>query len=103
VLVGPLGIAGAGIALGASYVAMLAVLGALTRRAFRVPFEFGRLLHAVVVAAGIAVAGELLLPTTGVAGFATRALALAAIPAALWLTRFPTAAERRFVLARARR
>jgi hypothetical protein len=55
------------------------------------------------VAAGMAVAGELLLPTTGVAGFATRALALAAIPAALWLTRFPTAAERRFVLARARR
>lgn len=87
-LVDPLGIAGAGIALGASYLAMMVVLGLLTRRAFAVPFEAGRLAHAVVVLAGVAVAGDLLLPESGVAGFATRALALAAIPLLLWLTRF---------------
>jgi O-antigen/teichoic acid export membrane protein len=94
VLVDPLGIAGAGIALGAAYLAMLAVLATLTRRSFRVPFEIGRLTHAIVVIAGLAVAGELLLPTDGVDGFVTRALVLALIPAALWLTRFPSAAER---------
>ena len=42
----------------------------------------------MVVAGGIAVAGELLLPTDGVAGFVTRALALAAIPPALYAARF---------------
>jgi O-antigen/teichoic acid export membrane protein len=102
-LVDPLGIAGAGIALGASYLAMLAVLATLTRRAFHVSFELGRLAHAVAVIAGIAVAGELLLPTEGVGGFVSRALVLAAIPLALWLTRFPSAAERRFVRDRVRR
>ena len=44
--------------------------------------------------AGLTVAGELLLPTDGVDGFVLRALVLALIPLALWLTRFPTAAER---------
>src|SRR3712207_856089 len=72
-LVDPLGIAGAGIALGAAYVAMMVVLGALTRRSFRVPFEVGRLAHALVVLAGIAVAGELLLPDDGVDGLVFRA------------------------------
>jgi hypothetical protein len=33
--------------------------------------------------AGVSVAGELLLPTSGAAGFALRALALAVIPALL--------------------
>ena len=102
-LIDPLGIAGAGIALGASYLAMLAVLAVLTRRAFHVPFDLRRLTHAVVVIAGITVAGELLLPTDGVDGFALRTLVLAAIPAVLLLTRFPTAAERRFVRDRVRR
>jgi O-antigen/teichoic acid export membrane protein len=102
-LVDPLGIAGAGIALGASYLAMLVVLWALTRRAFHVPFELARIAHAVVVIAGVTVAGELLLPDAGVVGFLTRALALAAIPLLLWVTRFPTAAEKRFARDRARR
>jgi O-antigen/teichoic acid export membrane protein len=104
-LVPPLGIAGAGIALGSSYVAMLVVLAALTRRAFRVPFDGRRLVHAVVVVAVPTVAGELLLPDAGVAGFAARAAVLAAIPVLLWVTRFPTAGERRAAaeLLRARR
>jgi O-antigen/teichoic acid export membrane protein len=102
-LVPRLGIAGAGIALAASYLAMVIVLAWLTRRSFRVPFEVGRLVHAVVVIGGFAVAGELLLPETGATGFATRALVLCAIPVVLWVTRFPTGPERRALLARARR
>jgi O-antigen/teichoic acid export membrane protein len=93
-LVGPLGIAGAGIALVAAYAVMLVVLHLLTRHLFRVPFEWGRLAHAVALLAGIAVAGELLLPTAGVDGFALRGLALAAIPVAFMATGFMRPEER---------
>ncbi|MEA2218729.1 MAG: hypothetical protein QOJ35_1355 [Solirubrobacteraceae bacterium] len=94
VLVGPLGIAGAGIALVAAYGVMLVVLHLLTRRLFVVPFEWRRLAHAVALLAGIAVGGELLLPTHGVAGFVLRALALAAIPIGLLATGFMRPDER---------
>ncbi|MEJ7796966.1 MAG: lipopolysaccharide biosynthesis protein [Solirubrobacteraceae bacterium] len=94
VLVEPLGIAGAGIALVASYAVMLVVLHLLTRRLFAVPFEWGRLAQAVTVLAGIAVGGELLLPTAGVEGFVLRSLALAAIPVVLLATGFMRADER---------
>jgi O-antigen/teichoic acid export membrane protein len=86
-LVDPLGLSGAGIALGASYLAMMAVLGVLTRRSFAVPFELRRLAHAVVVLAGVAV-------------FVTRALALAAIPVALAVTRFALPEESGWIRAR---
>ncbi len=92
-LVEPLGIAGAGIALVAAYGVMLVLLHLLTRRLFAVPFEWGRLAHAVALLAGIAVAGELLLPTEGAAGFVLRSIALAAIPLALLATRFMRPAE----------
>jgi len=92
-LVEPLGIAGAGVALVLAYAVMLVVLHLLTRRLFAVPFEWGRLAHAVVVLAGVSVAGELLLPASGLAGFATRALALAAIALLLAATRFARPAE----------
>ena len=87
-LVDPLGIAGAGIALGASYLLMMLVLGALTRRTFHVPFEARRIAHAIAILAGIAVAGELLLPDEGLAGFLLRSLALSAIPLLFLATRF---------------
>jgi O-antigen/teichoic acid export membrane protein len=93
VLVEPLGIAGAGIALVLAYAVMLAVLHLLTRRLFAVPFEWGRLGHAVVLLASIGVAGELLLPAAGVSGFVTRALALAALPASFAATGFVRRAE----------
>ncbi len=93
VLVEPLGIAGAGIALVASYTVMLVVLHLLTRTLFAVPFQWRRLAHAVVLLAGVAVAGELLLPTAGVSGFATRALAAAAIPLLFVATGFVRPAE----------
>ncbi|HYF26487.1 MAG TPA: oligosaccharide flippase family protein [Baekduia sp.] len=77
VLVDPLGIAGAGIALCGAYVVMLLVIHRLTRELFAVPFERRRLAGAVAVLGGVAVAGELLLPTDGVDGVLLRALALA--------------------------
>jgi O-antigen/teichoic acid export membrane protein len=92
-LVGPLGIAGAGIALVASYAVMLVVLHLLTRRLFAVPFQWPRLAHALALLAGISVGAELLLPTAGFAGFLSRALALATIPLALLATRFIRADE----------
>ena len=87
-LVPPLGIAGAGLALAGAYVVMLVAMWALTRNLFPVAFEWGRLARFTLVAGGIAAAGELLLPTDGVDGFLTRAVALAAIPLALWAVRF---------------
>jgi O-antigen/teichoic acid export membrane protein len=93
ILVEPFGIAGAAIALCASYLVMLAVVHLLTRRLFTVPFEWRRLTLLVAVLAGVAVGGELLLPAAGVVGFVTRALALAAIPALLVAVRFFSAEE----------
>jgi O-antigen/teichoic acid export membrane protein len=99
VLVPPLGIAGAGVALCGAYVAMLFAMYLLTRRAFRVQFEWRRLVHLVVVVGGVAAAGELLLPTSGVGGFLGRAVVFLAIPVALWVTGFVTPREVRRVRA----
>jgi O-antigen/teichoic acid export membrane protein len=89
-----LGIAGAGIALCGAYVAMLAVMHLLTRRLFTVGFEWRRLAQLTLILAGVAVSGELLLPTSGFAGIALRVLWLALVPALLLLTRFFGAEER---------
>jgi hypothetical protein len=48
-----------------------------------VPFDWPRLARIVAIAGGVAVGGELLLPTSGAGGFLLRALALVAIPALL--------------------
>jgi O-antigen/teichoic acid export membrane protein len=98
-LVPPLGIAGAGIALCGAYAVMLAVMHLLTRRSFRVSFEWRRLLHAVSLMAGIAVAGELLLPSAGAVGLLLRVAAAAVIPTALWATGFARIEERRLMIA----
>jgi O-antigen/teichoic acid export membrane protein len=83
-----LGIAGAGIALCGAYAAMLVVMYLLTRGLFRVGFQWRRLAQLTAVLAGVAVTGELLLPTHGLAGLILRAAWLALVPAALLLTRF---------------
>jgi len=90
-----LGIAGAGIALCGAYVAMLLVMHALTRRLFPVAFEWRRLAQLTAILAGVAVSGELLLPASGFAGIALRALWWLLIPALLLATRFFAAEERR--------
>ena len=96
-LVGPLGITGAGLALVGAYVVMLAVMYALTRSLFHVPFEWGRLALIVVVAGSLATAGELLLPTSGVGGFLARAAVLCAIPVVLLAAGFLRPGEREAV------
>jgi len=83
-----LGIAGAGIALCGAYVAMLLVMHLLTRRLFPVGFQWRRLTQLTLILAGVAVSGELLLPTSGFAGIALRLLWLLLIPALLLSTRF---------------
>jgi O-antigen/teichoic acid export membrane protein len=94
-LVPSLGIAGAGIALCGAYVVMLSVMHLLTRRAFAVAFEWRRLAQLCVVIGGMAVGGEVLLPTHGAVGLLTRAALWLAIPPALLLTGFAHSQELR--------
>jgi O-antigen/teichoic acid export membrane protein len=106
VLVPPLGIAGAGIALCLAYTAMVGVLYALTRSLLHVSFEWGRLARLVAVLGGLAVAGELLLPTHGLAGFLERGALWCLILPLLALSGFFSTAEirrARALLARPRR
>jgi O-antigen/teichoic acid export membrane protein len=92
-LVPPLGLAGAGLALCGAYVVMLGIMHLLTRHAFPVAFEWRRLTHLTLIVGGLAAAGDLALPTSGVVGFISRALVWAAIPGALLVTGFLHGAE----------
>ncbi|MGA8355634.1 MAG: lipopolysaccharide biosynthesis protein [Solirubrobacteraceae bacterium] len=83
-----LGIAGAGMALCGAYVAMLLVIHTITSRVFRISFEWARLARLTAILGGVAVSGNLLLPTSGAAGFIARTLWFCLIPALLLLTRF---------------
>jgi O-antigen/teichoic acid export membrane protein len=95
VAVDAVGIAGAGIALCAAYAVMLVAIHLLTRRLFAVPFAWGRMAAISAVLAAIAVGGELLLPTDGPGGLASRCLLVALIPLAL--LPLSSAGERAFV------
>jgi O-antigen/teichoic acid export membrane protein len=83
-----LGIAGAGLALCGAYVVMLVVMYTLTRNLFRVGFQWRRLAQLAAIFAGVAVSGELLLPTSGFAGLALRVVWLGLVPALLLGTKF---------------
>jgi O-antigen/teichoic acid export membrane protein len=87
-LVPPLGIAGAGIALCGAYAVMLAVMHALTRNLFTVAFEWRRLGLIVAVMGLLGGGGDALLPAHGLGGLAARACAFAANPAVLHLLNF---------------
>ena len=89
-----LGLAGAGIALCGAYVAMVAIMHLLTRNVFAVDFEWRRLARLTAILAGVAVSGELLLPTAGFVGLMLRVAWLVLIPVALLLTRFFAPHER---------
>jgi O-antigen/teichoic acid export membrane protein len=96
-LVPPLGIVGAGIALVASYLVVVALMYVFTQRLFPVPYEWSRLARIVVVSTAIVGLGEALLPTAGAVGFLTRtALWLALLPALL-ASGFFNAEERRWL------
>jgi O-antigen/teichoic acid export membrane protein len=94
VLVPPLGIAGAGLALAGAYVVMLTVMRLLTRRLFHVAFEWGRIAQLALVLGGGAGTGELLLPTSGASGLLARAALALALPLGLALTGFYRPEER---------
>ncbi len=93
-LVPSLGIVGAGIALVASYLAILLVTWLLTRRLFPVPYEWGRLAVLIALSAAIVGGAEAFTPTAGAAGFVLRTLLWSAFPIALWLGGFLTGEER---------
>jgi O-antigen/teichoic acid export membrane protein len=101
-LVPPFGIAGAGVALVASYVVVVGLMYVLTQRLFPVPYEWGRLARVVGVSALLVGVGEALLPSDGAAGLLSRAAVWAVYPVVLLASGFFTAAERRW-LARLRR
>jgi O-antigen/teichoic acid export membrane protein len=92
-LVPPLGISGAGIALVIAYAAMILVIYRLTRSVFAVGFEWERLARLLAVLVGVSVAGELALPTHGAVGFLLRGLAWCAIWPLLRAAGFFSAAE----------
>jgi O-antigen/teichoic acid export membrane protein len=96
-LVPPLGIVGAGIALVASYLVVLALMYGFTQRLFPVPYEWGRLLRVLLVSAVLVGGGEVLLPTEGFVGLAARIVVWLAYPFALHATGFFTPGERRWL------
>jgi O-antigen/teichoic acid export membrane protein len=89
-----LGLAGAGLALCGAYAVMVAVMHLLTRGVFAVDFQWRRLGRLTAILALVAVSGELLLPTSGLAGLLTRIAWLALVPALLLATRFVAPHER---------
>jgi O-antigen/teichoic acid export membrane protein len=100
-LVPPLGIVGAGIALVASYLVVVAAMYGFTQRIFPVPYEWDRLARVVVVSAVLVGLGELFLPSEGLAGLAGRCGLLLAYPLVLLASGFFSREERR-TLARLR-
>lgn len=96
-LVPPLGIVGAGIALVASYLVVLALMYGFTQRLFPVPFEWGRLTRVVLTAAALAGLGEWLLATDGFGGLAARTALWLAYPLVLLAAGFFSPEERRWL------
>ena len=96
-LVPPLGIVGAGLALVASYLVVLGLMYVFTQRLFPVPYEWGRLLRVVLIVAAVVGIAELLVPTSGAVGLLLRVLLFAAYPLLLFGTGFFTAGERSWI------
>jgi O-antigen/teichoic acid export membrane protein len=94
ILVPPLGIVGAGLALVASYLVVLSLMYAFTQRLFPVPYEWGRLARVTITVAALVGAAELATPTSGFAGLLARCALFAAYPFALFAGGFFTAEER---------
>jgi O-antigen/teichoic acid export membrane protein len=94
ILIPPLGIVGAAIALVASYLVVLVLMYVFTQRLFPVPYEWGRLALIFGAAAALIAFGDLVLPTDGAIGFFARVAVWLAFPAALWAAGFLTREER---------
>jgi O-antigen/teichoic acid export membrane protein len=87
-LIPPYGLVGAGIALVGAYVVMIALMYVVTRRVFPLRLEWARLARIVGIAAGLFALGEVLLPTSGLGGFLSRAAVAAAYLPLLHLSGF---------------
>jgi O-antigen/teichoic acid export membrane protein len=96
-LVPPLGIVGAALALVASYLVVVALMYVFTQRLFPVPYQWGRLARVALTAAVLVGAGELLLPTSGAAGLLGRIVLFAAYPLVLYASGFFTPGERLWI------
>jgi O-antigen/teichoic acid export membrane protein len=94
VLVPSNGIVGAGLALVASYLIVLALMYVFTQRLFPLPYEWGRLALVVLSAVALVAVGETLLPTSGAVGLVSRGALWLAYPALLFVTGFLHPEER---------
>jgi O-antigen/teichoic acid export membrane protein len=94
ILVPALGIVGAGLALVASYLVVVALMYVFTQRLFHVPYQWGRLARVVLTSAALVGAAELALPTSGFGGLLGRAALFAAYPLVLFGSGFFTPGER---------
>jgi O-antigen/teichoic acid export membrane protein len=94
VLVPPLGIVGAGLALVASYLVVLVLMYGFTQRLFPVPYEWGRLLRVVFTVTALVGFAEAFVPTSGALGLLIRTLLFAAYPLLLLTSGFFTGGER---------
>jgi O-antigen/teichoic acid export membrane protein len=97
ILVPSMGIVGAGLALVASYLVVLALMYVFTQRLFPVPYEWGRLLRVTLTVAALVGFAELVVPTEGALGLLIRAALFAAYPLVLWLSGFFSAEERKWI------
>jgi O-antigen/teichoic acid export membrane protein len=93
-LVPPLGIVGAALALVASYMVVVALMYVFTQRLFPVPYQWGRLARVVFAAAVLVGIGELVMPTSGFAGLLGRVALFALYPLVLFFSGFFTPGER---------
>jgi O-antigen/teichoic acid export membrane protein len=93
-LVPPLGIVGAGLALVVSYLVVIALMYWFTQRLFPVPYEWGRLARVLFGAAALVGLGELVLPTAGFGGLVGRLFLALLYPLVLLGSGFFTAEER---------
>jgi O-antigen/teichoic acid export membrane protein len=97
VLVPSMGIVGAGLALVASYLVVLALMYVFTQRLFPVPYEWGRLLRVTLTVAAIVGFAELVVPTEGALGLLIRVALFTAYPLVLWLSGFFSDEEREWI------
>jgi O-antigen/teichoic acid export membrane protein len=93
-LVPPLGIVGAGLALVASYLVVIALMYWFTQRLFPVPYEWGRLARVLFAAAALVGLGEVVMPTAGFGGLVGRLFLALLYPVVLLASGFFTAEER---------
>jgi O-antigen/teichoic acid export membrane protein len=96
-LVPPLGIVGAGIALVASYLVVISLMFLFTQRLFPVPYEWGRLARVLFGATALIGLGEVVMPASGFAGFMGRLILALLYPMVLFASGFFSTEERRWL------